>query len=192
MFITINEIIDIVIMTLAIGYIFSSFIKEPEEDYEPLKHFGKNSLWQSIKLGIIIAAPAVVLHELSHKFVAMAFGAEAVIHAPLGWYALVILLKLINFPFLFFVGGYVSHTLLPALPSAIVSFAGPLTNLILYILFINLIKFSLVNRKYYKTLFISAKLNLFLFGFNMIPLPGFDGYGVLMNLLNLFGISFGL
>jgi len=192
MFITINEIIDIIIMTFAIGYIFSSFIKEPEEDYEPLKHFGKNRLWNSIKIGIIVAAPAVVLHELAHKSAAMFFGAEAILHAPLGWYAIVIILKLINFPFLFFVGGYVSHTALPALPSVIVSFAGPLTNLILYILLISLIKFSLISRKHYKKVFFAAKLNLFLFGFNMLPLPGFDGYGVLTNLLSLFGISFGL
>ena len=41
MFITPNEIIDIVVMTFAIGYIFSGFIKEPEEDYEPLNYFKK-------------------------------------------------------------------------------------------------------------------------------------------------------
>jgi Zn-dependent protease len=175
-------------MTFAIGYIFSNFIKkEPEEGYDPLTHYQKNPLWENIKLGIIVAAPAVVLHELAHKFVAMGFGAEAVLHAPINWYIIIIVLQMLRFPLLFFVGGYVTHTPLPNLASSFVSFAGPFINLLLYGIFTGLIKFKIANKKYYRTLFASAKLNLFLFGFNMIPIPGFDGYNLLMSLAKLFG-----
>lgn len=189
MFITIREIIDIVIMTFAIGYIFSTFIKrEPVEGYDPIKFYQKNKFWEDLKFGAMIAAPAVVLHELAHKFVAMSFGAVATLHAPLGWYLVIIVLRMLNFPLLFFVGGYVTHTGLPALQSSFVSVAGPLINLVLYLVFMGLIKFRLVHRKHYRLLGISAKLNLFLAVFNMIPIPGFDGYHFFRSLMVYFGL----
>ena len=189
MFITPREIIDIVIMTFAIGYIFSTFIKrQPTEGYDPLTYYKKNPFWEDLKLGALIAAPAVVLHELAHKFVAMSFGAVATLHAPLGWYLVIIVLRMLNFPLLFFVGGYVTHTGLPALQSSFVSIAGPLTNIILYLVFMSIIKFNLVNRKYYRILGISAKLNLFLAIFNMIPIPGFDGFNFFRSLMLYFGL----
>ena len=188
MFITLNEIIAIVAMTFAIGYIFSTFIKrEPTEGYDPLTYYNKSPFLEDLKYGAMIAAPSVVLHELAHKFVAMGFGATAVLHAPYSLYAIVILMRMLNFPLLFFVGGYVTHTPLPALQSAAVSVAGPLTNLILWGLCLLLIKGKFVNRKYYRMLGISAKLNLFLCVFNMIPIPGFDGYHFFRSLIMWFG-----
>lgn len=184
MFITPREILDIVIMIFAIGYIFSNIIKrEPTLDYDPLKYYAKNQIIENIKFGAIIAAPAVVLHELSHKIAAMSFGAVATLHAPIGWYAIIIVLQMLKFPFLFFVGGYVSHTPLPALQSAIVAFAGPLMNIIIYGVCVGLVKYKLVAKKHYRILLISAKLNLFLLIFNMIPIPGFDGYSVFNGLI---------
>lgn len=174
-------------MTFAIGYIFSTIIKrEPEEGYDPLKFYQKNQIWENLKFGAMIAAPAVVFHELSHKFVAMMFGATAILHAPIGWYIIVIILRMLNFPLIFFVGGYVTHTPLPPLESALVAVAGPLTNLALYLICMSAIKFKLVHRKYYRMAAISAKLNLFLMIFNMLPLPGFDGYHFFMSLLKIF------
>ena len=171
------EIFDIIVMAVAIGYIFSSFIKrEPLEGYDPLKFYKKSPLVENIKSAALIAAPAVILHELAHKFVAIAFGAQATLHAPYTMYAIVIMLKLINFPIMFFVGGYVTHTPLPALQSSIVSIAGPLTNLFLWIALILVTHLKLVNKKYYKIIVPMGKLNILLFIFNMLPIPGFDGY----------------
>jgi len=191
--ITLWEIVDITVMTIAIGYIFSRFFRRmPQGDYDPLTYYRKNSIMEDIKYGALIAAPAVVLHELAHKFVAIAFGASATLHAPslfgipYGMYLLVILLMHLNFPILFFVGGYVSHTALPPIASSIVSFAGPLTNLILWLGGMSLIKYNLIKRKYYTTIGLMAKLNMFFFIFNMIPLPGFDGFNVLMGLIGAF------
>jgi Zn-dependent protease len=186
MLFTINEIFNLIIMVLAIGYIFSGYIKrEPIEGYDPINYYKRNSIIEDIKYGAMIAAPAVVLHELAHKFVAMAFGAQAILQAPIDWYVLVIILKLLNFPLLFFVGGYVVHTPLPPLQSALVSVAGPLTNLVLYLTCMGLVRFKLVNKKYYRIISISAQLNLFLAIFNMIPIPGFDGYEFFRNMLSL-------
>lgn len=190
--ITIPEIIDIIVMTLAIGYIFSRvFRRRPSEDYDPLTYYKKSSLWEDIKYGAMIAAPAVVLHEFAHKFVAMAFGATATLHAPslfgipYGAYLFVILLIHLNFPIIFFVGGYVSHSALPALPSAFVAIAGPLTNLIIWFLCTFLIKNKLIKRKYYRTAGLMAKLSMFFFIFNILPLPGFDGWNFLNAVLHL-------
>ena len=186
MFISIQEIIDIALMTFAVGYIFSGFFKkQPAEDYDPLTYYKKNSVWEDIKYSAMIAAPAIVLHELSHKFVAMGFGATATLHAPYYMYAFVIFLKLINFPLLFFVGGYVSHTPLAALPSALVSISGPLINLVIWLLCILLIKNRLINRKHYRIAGLIGKLNMFLFIFNVLPVPGFDGFNFFASLIQL-------
>ena len=187
MLFTIRELIDLVIMVFAIGYIFSTFVKKrPHEGYDPLTYYGKSSFWEDLKHGIIVAAPAIVLHELSHKFVAMAFGIEATLHAPITWYIIVIIMRLLNFPFLFFVGGYVSHAALPPLESFIVSISGPMMNLFLYLMLLGVIRFKLVKRKHYDLVIMAGRLNLFLFLFNLIPLPGFDGYSAIVNLIKLF------
>lgn len=187
MFLTIGEVIDLIIMTFAIGYIFSDFFRrEPLEGYDPLTYYKKQPLWENIKFAAMIAAPAIVLHELAHKFVAMSFGAAATLHAPYFWYITVILLKLMRFPLLFFVGGYVSHTPLPYLQSSIVAVAGPLMNLILWLALLAIVKYKLISRKYYKIIVPMAKLNMFLFIFNMIPLPGFDGFNFISSLFRAF------
>ena len=171
------EIMDIIIMSFAIGYIFSSFLKRPTpKDYDPLKHYGKSATWEQLKFATMVAAPAVVLHELAHKFVAMGFGAKAVLYAPYGFYLLVILLKAIGFPFIFLVGGFVSHGPLPALQSSLVSIAGPLTNFLIWGGILLLIKTDKLKKKYYTFAVPLARISLFLGIFNMLPLPGFDGF----------------
>ncbi len=188
MIITPMEVFDIVIMVLAIGFIFSGFIKRrPSEDYDPLKYYSKKStLWEDMKFAAIIAAPAVVLHEFGHKLVAMGFGATATIHAPYFFYAIVALLRLINFPLLFFIGGYVAHSMLPPLQSAFVSLAGPAVNFLLWGLCTVMVKFKWVKGKYNIYLIPMARLNLLLGAFNMIPIPGFDGWGFFSSLFKVF------
>ena len=182
------ELIDILIMSLAIGYIFSGLLKKPvPEDYDPLKsNDAKKMLWENVKFAVIVAAPAVVLHELAHKFIAMAFGAEAVLFAPYGWYLLIVLLKAINFPLLFFVGGLVVHTSLPPLQSAFVSLAGPLTNFFIWLILFFGLKNKLIPKKYRLIAIPLAKISLFLAIFNMIPIPGFDGFNFFTELFKFF------
>ncbi len=189
MFISLIELMDIAIMIFAIGYIFSDYLrKEPSEGYDPVKYYQKSPLFESIKFGAMIAAPAIIFHELAHKFTAMSFGASAVLHAPYHWYIIVVLLKLMKFPLLFFVGGYVAHTPLPYAESSLVAIAGPLVNLLLWLLCLSIIKYKLVNKKYYNIIVLMGKLNMFLFIFNMIPLPGFDGYNFFSNLWGYIGV----
>lgn len=180
------ELIDIIIMSLAIGYLFSDVFKSPIKNDDPIAHY-KSETWNNIKHAAMIAGVAVVLHELAHKFVAMAFGAQAVLYAPYGFYLFVILLKLVGFPLLFFVGGFVAHTPLPYGESAIVALAGPLVNIILWGGITLAIKHRKIKKKGYLTYAVPfAKLNLFLGIFNLIPIPGFDGWSVFYNLFKLF------
>ncbi len=179
------ELLDMIIMAFAIGYIFMDYIKKPTpKDYDPLLHYQASSTWKHLKFAALVAGPAVVLHELSHKLVAMAFGANAVLYAPYGFYLLVIILKMIGFPFIFFVGGFVSiQGALTPLQSSLVSFAGPGMNFILYGLSILAVKNVWIKRKYLDAVVWFGRLNLFLGIFNMIPLPGFDGYKVFAGLI---------
>lgn len=69
--------------------------------------------------------------------------------------------------------------------SALVSFAGPLTNLILFLIFCigYTISVKLGFKESAKNLFeIGAVLNIVLFMFNMVPVPPLDGWGVLNGL----------
>lgn len=192
MVITFSEIIDIAAMSLFIGYIFKDlFSRVPKAkhyyEYDPLKYHAKTKFWDDLKHSIMIAAPALVLHEFAHKFVAMAYGATATLHAPYFLYFVVLALKLIRFPILFIVGGFVSHTALPPFESAMVAIAGPLTNFALYFLCLAAVKYKWVDAKYHPMLVVSSKLNLFLGIFNMLPFWGFDGQHFFQNMFAAFG-----
>ena len=183
------EIVDMIIMAFAIGYLFSGYFQRHESsNYDPLRDFKakKSARWQSIKFAAMVAAPAVILHELLHKGVAMAFGAQAVLYAPYGFYLLIIILKLIGFPLLFFVGGYVAHSFLPPMQSALVSIAGPLANFILWAMITYGVKANIIKNKQYVWAVPFAKINLFLGIFNMFPFPGFDGFNFLASLYSYF------
>jgi Zn-dependent protease len=189
---TLLEIIDLIIMVLAIGFIFSRlFRRKPvrSSTYEPLDYYTKKQkksyFWEDLKYGIIIAAPAVVFHELAHKFAAIGFGATATLHAPYLMYAIAIALVLFNSPLVFFVGGYVSHTALAALPSAIVAFAGPFVNLVFWLGIKPILK-TKYGKKHMQVLLTISRLNMFLFIFNMIPIPGFDGFQFFEGIIRFF------
>ncbi len=172
--ISIQEIIDILVMTFAVGYIFM--------DVPLLKtRIGRFS-WQRLKFAAMMTAPAIVLHELAHKFVGLAVGLITTFHAAYFWLGVGIMLKWVNSPFMFFVPGYVSMYC-PTLPCAIgplqqafTAVSGPLVNLALWLGAGYLLK----RKKYsYKTtvlLYVTKQINMLLFIFNMLPFPIFDGF----------------
>lgn len=186
---SIMEIIDIFIITAAMGYIFSgifsAFSKKTIEGYEPLAHV-RGFDWHAFKFAAIVTAPAIILHEFGHKFVALLFGATATFHAAYAWLALGVVLKLLNTGFIFFVPAYVSHSPVTQLQGSMIAFAGPFVNLALWLLSILLLKTMRMKRKYLPIVFLTGRINMFLFLFNMIPIPGFDGYWVLEGLLKTF------
>jgi len=184
-FFTFLEIFDIVAMTLIVGYIFSGMFKRPvPEDYDPLKHFKPGFDFNDLRFAALVTAPAIILHELGHKFVALGFGLEAQFQAAYFFLALGLILKLMNFPFIFFVPAYVSiFGQATALESSLVAFAGPFVNLVLWLGSLLILNQKLFPKKYHAALFLTSRINMFLFIFNMLPIPGFDGSKVFSGLI---------
>jgi Zn-dependent protease len=163
------------------------------DNYDPVAHYrslGRRYDMGGFVFGMMVAAPAVLFHELGHKLVAMGYGMHAEFHAAYFWLALGVILKLMNFGFIFFVPAYVSIVgASTPLSSALTAFAGPAVNLVLFLIAFLLLKshsFVKNNRKYVPLLFITSRINIFLFIFNMLPIPMFDGWKVYSGLIGAF------
>ncbi|MBN1157251.1 hypothetical protein JXA85_06520 [Candidatus Woesearchaeota archaeon] len=189
MIISMNEVIDIVAMSLVIGFIFKDTFRKAEyHNYDPLRRFSSSFFdWENLKFAVFVTAPAIILHELGHKFTAMAFGTSATFHAAYLWLILGAMMKLMNFNFIFFVPAFVSYSGagLSNLQISMIAFAGPFVNLILYFASKHLSRLKHLSRNQRKALLFSSRINLFLFIFNMIPLPMFDGWHFFSNLLKV-------
>ena len=188
---TIFELLDMIVMILAIGYIFHDVFRVQYNN--PVERFlqkKRGFLWHDFWFACSVVAPAILLHELGHKLLAVSFGLNATFHAAYGWLLIGIVLKLLSFGFIFFVPAFVSITgAATPLQDAIISFAGPGVNLILWICSLLVIRnakaFKLGPRsRYYFGL--TKQINMFLFIFNMIPFPFFDGFSVFSNLFKVF------
>lgn len=207
-FFTLMEVFDAILMSFVVGFIFSGIFtpvsthKTPDDlikEYEkPLKtkrsknktsffsNFFTRSWFNDVLFASIVVAPGIVLHELGHKITALAFGMQATFHAAYTWLGIGVILKLIGFPFIFFVPAYVSITGGNTLSYGLTALAGPMINLLLYILSVIIMKFSkLDNRKKYFWA-LTRRINILLFFFNMLPIPGFDGFQVYTNLYKVF------
>lgn len=187
--ISIKEIFDILAMTAAVSFIFMDFLKRPvQHNYDPLKHYRPGFDWVSFRYAALVTAPAIILHELAHKFVAIIFGLTAVFHAAYGWLAIGMILKALNTGFIFFVPGYVSISgpVAPLIHS-LTAFAGPFLNLALWLGSAYALKNHIVkNGRWIPVLILTRKINMFLFIFNMLPIPGFDGFSVYSGLVRHF------
>ena len=181
MIVTFQEIIDIAIMTVAVGFIFSDVFARFVRPRDPIAALQRTRIAdEGFKFAVIVTAPAIILHELAHKFVAMAFGLSSVFRAAYSWLAIGVMLKLIGAPFIFFVPAYVQiigHA--GPLESAMIAFAGPAVNLMLWLGSSYAIRNRLVKKKHYSAIFLTSRINMFLFFFNMIPIGFFDGAKVL-------------
>ncbi len=183
---TFGELFDIVAMSLIIGFIFSDFFSDYYHKFkgyaERFPTYGFD--WSSFWFATLLVAPTIILHEFGHKFVALSFGLHATFHAAYVWLLLAVVLKLVGSPFLFFVPAFVSIAgVSTPLQSALIAFAGPGTNLLLYLISKIFIKSSSKKALPYWLLF--SKINLFFFIFNMLPIPGFDGFTVYLNLFRM-------
>lgn len=182
----VREIWDLLIVTLALGYIFSGFLRKPrtELDYSyRIPGFDK----QNFKLAVLSVAPAVILHELMHKFTAILLGYAATFYASFFGLGLGIFLRIINSPFIIFAPGFVSIPPdVPTLQTTLIAFAGPLTNLILFLISDIILKTRKhLSRRLAIILYLTKTINLWLFVFNMLPIPPLDGSKVFYGLFKL-------
>jgi Zn-dependent protease len=193
MVLSLIEIIDIVLMSLIVGYILKDIFqfKRKRTAYEPLDEYrkpkrGLKGLWFSI----LVTAPAIILHEFGHKYVAMGFGMTAVFKAAYTWLGIGAILKLLNTGIIFFVPAFVQITggLNDVAPwqFSIVAFAGPAVNLVIWLVTAYIYKNYDIDKKYMPALVITSKINMLLYIFNMLPIPGFDGWKVYSGIFQTF------
>lgn len=171
-------------MVAALTYIFSELALFRQKT---LYEYYKGLTAKDLFFVAIVTGPAVVLHELAHKFVALLFGLVAELHVSLTGLFLGIILKMLGSPFIVFVPGYVSMEGIASHGAyGMTAFAGPLANLLLFLVsFIVLKKRKM--KKGTRILFMLTKnINLWLFIFNMLPIPPFDGYKVFSEFFKLF------
>jgi Zn-dependent protease len=208
---TIFELLDIVVMTFVVGYLFHDIFRKPKQSHDVLDQYraarrGPLGIdWHDFWWAAALVAPSIVIHEFGHKFVALGFGLTAEFHAAcstsslaagglfgmLDFYCgltlLVLVLKAMGSGFLIFVPAFVAvgggGT---PLQYAMVSFAGPLVHLIFWLGAAWYLKDKRrVKRLPHKKvlyLFFFKQINMFLFILNMTPIPGFDGFSVFYNL----------
>lgn len=149
-----------------------------------------NPAWILATAGIILLA--LPIHEFAHAFVAVQLGDPTPRHQ--GRYTLNPLRHIdpIGAVLIFLVGfGWAKPVqwnprnieIDPRLGSILVSVAGPLSNLVLAILSLVLIRFLGGNSILASFLFTFATINVLLFVFNLLPIPPLDGSHVLFAVL---------
>ncbi|MEK6886464.1 MAG: hypothetical protein AABW88_01400 [Nanoarchaeota archaeon] len=199
---TLSELLDVIILCFMMGLIFFRFFAN-YNTFNKHSHFYQKSGFNKSDFifSICLFVPAIVLHELGHKFVAMGFGYEATFHSPISiqhilnpflifsdFFALLMVIAIVSSflggSFLFFVPAYVSFSA-AATPfqTVLIAFAGPAVNLILWLVPKWMVNQGKVKHKYVPFAIITSKINMFLFAFNMIPIPGFDGSKVLFGII---------
>jgi len=177
-FFTLIELLYLLVLVASIGYIFMSYVKDP---------FSRSSVgfnWSDFKFALLVAAPGILLHELFHKFTAIFFGLSANFYIFWAGLGIAVFLKLISSPFLLVAPGYVaiSGTSTP-IQSALISFSGPLANILLWtIATLILNNAKKLTRTQATFLYMTKRINMILFIFNMIPIPPLDGFKVVSGL----------
>ena len=79
------EIVDALIIVAFMGFFFMDIFRKPKHiDYDPLKDtsFTKRFDWDAFKFAALVTAPAIILHELAHKIVAISYGLQASLPNP--------------------------------------------------------------------------------------------------------------
>ncbi len=188
-FITIDEIIAMAITVAFVGYIFSDIFPK-RMTYQNMVRMGPRFDMESFKFAAIIAGSAIIFHELGHKVVAMSFGMQATYQAAFTWLIIGVILKLMNVGFIVLVPAFVSiYGIGSPLEFSLIAIAGPLVNLIIWLVFGQLAKNKKLYKKHHLLLHYGKEINKFLFIFNILPIPGFDGYKFLGYLLKMAGVD---
>lgn len=189
MILSLRELLDIVLMTAIVGYIFMGIFSRinPSE-----QRFKTGFDWQSFKFACLVTGPAIILHELGHKFAALAFGLEATFHAAYTWLGIGVVLRVLQTGFIFFVPAYVSigcaaqDCIIAPLNMSAIAAAGPFVNLAIFFFCWGILKKKDLKKNTRTILYVTKQINLFLFIFNMLPIPMFDGFKVYQGLWKAF------
>jgi len=129
-----------------------------------------------------------VLHELAHRMVARSYGAEAHFVADNGWLLLSILVAFAG-TFIAAPGAVWHRGFLTKQQGGLIALAGPVTNLILALVFFVPISILNIQGFWHLTLSVGFQINAWLGLFNMLPFGPFDGAKVFNWSRVVFGIT---
>jgi Zn-dependent protease len=158
--ITVGEFRELIKALLATALAFGILISHTEKSFA-----------LSFSIALLTVGLGFALHELAHKYVAIKYRRSAEFKANNSMLVIAIIMSFFGFiiaaPGAVWIRGLVTRR-----QSGVIAAAGPLTNVVLAIIFIPLI--FIVPKIAYYGFMINALLALF----NMIPVPGFDGQKV--------------
>mgnify|MGYP005846265387 CR=1 FL=1 len=142
-----------------------------------------STFFVNLMVAAVVAGVAFVLHELAHRVVARSYGAEAHFVANNQWLLLSILISFLGL-FIAAPGAVWHRGLLTMRQSGIIALAGPVTNLVLSVLFLLLLFPVVLLRPPFADLlvticYVGFRFNAWIGLFNMIPAGPFDGAKVL-------------
>ena len=127
-----------------------------------------------LPISLLVVGTGFILHELSHKYVALHFGAWAEYRA---WnIGLIIALASSFLGFIFAAPGavYISGNISKK-QNGIISVAGPITNIAIGLIFLAVAVIAKTGSLFHTIAFLGFKINFFLALFNMIPIFPLDG-----------------
>jgi Zn-dependent protease len=147
----------------------------------------------NLLIAAIVAGIGFVLHELAHRVVARSYGAEAHFIANDQWLLISIAISFVGF-FIAAPGAVYHRGYLTTRQGGLIALAGPVTNLVLSVVFLAALIGSAILRLpipdwLLTTFYIGFKFNAWIGLFNMIPAGPFDGAKVLAWDWRVFGVT---
>ncbi|QCS42865.1 metalloprotease [Natrinema versiforme] len=172
-----TELRDLAVAWTALSVAFA-LIRSPF--HRGLASFGAFVL--SVLVSFLTVGVGFLLHEIAHKVVAIEHGQIAEFRADYQMLLLALMGGLVGF--LFAAPGAVYHRgQITTRENGLIAIAGPVTNLLLTVLFLPLLIFSATPGFFPQVLAMIGQMgvaiNLFLAAFNMIPFGPLDGKSVL-------------
>jgi Zn-dependent protease len=160
-----HEIRDIIISMLVIAIAFAIV-------------FSARNIGLAISLipvSLVAVGLAFVLHELAHKFVAIRYGYRAEYKMWIQGLFLALITSFFGFIFAAPGAVYIHGYNIKKEENGKISLAGPLTNIILAILFILFLTNVTYSQSYLRIVLLGVSVNSFLAIFNLLPIAIFDG-----------------
>ncbi len=145
----------------------------------------------ALAVGFLMTITAFLIHEMSHKFTAIHYGAWSEFRMwPMGL-VLTIITGLIGFLFALPGAVYFASYRNPIREGKI-AIAGPIANLVMGIVLLPVLLFASLNFEIFAAIFFLVYINLWLGLFNLVPIPPLDGSKVFAWNKTYWGIIFGI
>jgi Zn-dependent protease len=186
----IAELVNIAITAIAVSYIFTAFVPKKTTDalMQYTRGFFSSFDKEQFKTAALISIPAIILHEMFHKFASIIFGIPATYQVSYIGLGIGVFLRAISSGIIFFIPGYVQILGTTTYAEmAIIAFAGPFANLLLFLGAFIALKYFEIPKKYLLAVHLTKKINLWLLILNLLPIPPLDGSKVILGLYHVIG-----